>query len=101
MSLFKMNLLENKVLLASVAIISLSVFPVLYIPVINDKVFLLFGLKWEWGMVFASLLVYIAFTEAYKLLRRRVERRTEAKRAAADAARPSGEPAAAQAEKEK
>jgi Na+-exporting ATPase len=66
-----MNLVENKPLLWSVTILLISVFPVIYIPVINDKVFLLFPIAWEWGMVFASMVVFLGFTELYKLSRRR------------------------------
>lgn len=35
-SIFKMNLLDNKTLLATVAVLTLSAFPVVYIPVINE-----------------------------------------------------------------
>lgn len=69
-SILRMNLLENKVLLWSVVILGISVFPVVYIPVINDKVFLLFPIKWEWGLVFASALFYLVVSEVYKLARR-------------------------------
>lgn len=75
-SLLRMNLLENKVLLWSVIILGISVFPVVYIPVINDKVFLLFPVKWEWGLVFASALFYLVVSEVYKLARRMGEQRT-------------------------
>ena len=30
-------------------------FPVVYIPVINNKVFLIGSLKWEWGIIVSSL----------------------------------------------
>lgn len=71
-SIFSMDLIENKPLLWSVTILCLSVFPVIFIPVINDRVFLLFPIKWEWGMVFASMVVFLAVTELYKMLRRKV-----------------------------
>lgn len=70
-SIFRMNLLENRPLLYSVTVLIISVFPVIYIPVINDKVFLLFPIAWEWGMVIASMVVFLSITEIYKLLRRR------------------------------
>ncbi|KAJ9104970.1 hypothetical protein QFC19_003767 [Naganishia cerealis] len=69
-SILRMNLLENKVLSWSVIILGISVFPVIYIPVINDRVFLLFPIKWEWGLVFASALFYLVISELYKLARR-------------------------------
>lgn len=71
-SIFSMNLLENKALLWSVTILGASVFPVIFIPVINDKVFLLFPIEWEWGMVFASMLVFVIVAELYKVLRRSI-----------------------------
>lgn len=72
MSIFKMNLLENKALLWSVSILCLSVFPVIFIPVINDRVFLLKPIAWEWGLVFASMVVFLVCTELYKIMRRRL-----------------------------
>jgi len=71
-SIFKMNLIENKPLLWSVSILCLSVFPVIFIPVINDRVFLLFPIEWEWGLVFASMVVYLICTELYKIMRRHI-----------------------------
>jgi potassium/sodium efflux P-type ATPase len=71
-SLLRMNLFENKALLWSVVVLAASVFPVIFIPVINDKVFLLFPIKWEWGMVFASMLIFLVVTELYKMLRRQI-----------------------------
>lgn len=71
-SIFTMDLVENKPLLWSVTILCLSVFPVIFIPVINDKVFLLFPIKWEWGMVAASMVVFLIVTELYKVARRRI-----------------------------
>ncbi|WVF66526.1 potassium/sodium efflux P-type ATPase, fungal-type [Kwoniella sp. CBS 6097] len=62
----QVNLRDNKVLLWSVLVLMLATFPVVYIPVINNKVFLHGNLKWEWGIVFGMILVYLACTEAYK-----------------------------------
>merc|ERR1711939_200432 len=68
-SIFQMKLLDNKALLFSTAFISLSVFPVVYIPVINNDVFLMGSITWEWGMVFASVLIYLVLwvVAAYRL----------------------------------
>lgn len=77
-SVFRMNWLENRALMWSALGLLISVFPVIYIPVINDKVFLLFPIKWEWGMVVASALVFVAVTEAYKLFRRHLDRKNHA-----------------------
>ncbi|KAH8919182.1 potassium/sodium eff [Atractiella rhizophila] len=74
MSLFKMDLLDNKPLLFTVVILCISVFPVVYIPTINDKVFLVQGLGWEWGIIFGAIAVYILAAEAWKFGRRRFAR---------------------------
>ncbi|TIB89490.1 potassium/sodium eff [Wallemia mellicola] len=49
-SVFQMNLLDNKLLIWSAGLLSLSVFPVIYIPVIKDRVFQVTGIGWEWGI---------------------------------------------------
>ncbi|EOR00553.1 hypothetical protein E3P92_04153 [Wallemia ichthyophaga] len=74
-SVFKMNLLDNKLLIWSVALLSLSVFPVIYIPVIKDRVFQVTGIGWEWGMIAATVLVYFGYLEVYKAIKRLYERR--------------------------
>lgn len=81
-SVLQMNFLDNKTLLASVVVLTLSVFPVVYIPVINEEVFLLASLGWEWGMIFASVIIYMACAEGYKFIRRYYDRRSNAKRLA-------------------
>ncbi|WVR03068.1 potassium/sodium efflux P-type ATPase, fungal-type [Kwoniella sp. DSM 27419] len=73
----QVNLADNKVLLWSVLVLLLATFPVVYIPVINDKVFLHGALKWEWGIVFGMILVYLGCTEAYKWGKRVFYRRRE------------------------
>ncbi|KAL1407292.1 hypothetical protein Q8F55_006713 [Vanrija albida] len=74
-SMFRTNMRDNKVLLWCVVVLTLSTFPVVYIPVINDKVFLMGSLKWEWGIVFGMILVYLGATEAYKWGKRIYARR--------------------------
>ncbi|CDZ97841.1 calcium-transporting atpase 3 [Phaffia rhodozyma] len=69
-SIFQMKLTDNKILLWSVGICSLVVFPIVYIPVINDYVFQIVGMGWEWGIVFGALVVYLLATEMWKLSRR-------------------------------
>ncbi|BEJ14512.1 hypothetical protein CspHIS471_0402790 [Cutaneotrichosporon sp. HIS471] len=78
--LFQINLMDNKVLLWCVVALSLTTFPIVYIPVINNKVFMIEGLKWEWGIVFGMILVYLAATELYKYFKRMYFRRKEAQR---------------------
>jgi Na+-exporting ATPase len=36
----------------------------------SDYAFQLLGLGWEWGLVAASLIIYLAATEAWKAVRR-------------------------------
>ncbi|KAI9486735.1 MAG: potassium/sodium efflux P-type ATPase [Benjaminiella poitrasii] len=46
-------------------------FIVLYVPVINTEVFKHSPITWEWGMVAASVVVYIFLAEGYKLIKRK------------------------------
>ena len=45
-------------------------FRILYIPAVNDRIFQLSGLTWQWGLVFGQLVVYIVAAELYKLSKR-------------------------------
>ncbi|ORX35135.1 putative calcium-transporting ATPase 3 [Kockovaella imperatae] len=73
--LFQVNLRDNKVLLWCAIVLMLLTFPVVYIPVINNKVFLIGSLGWEWGIIFGMIFVYLASTEAYKWGKRVLARR--------------------------
>jgi P-type Na+/K+ transporter len=53
---------------------------ILYIPVINDHVFQLSGLTWEWGLVIGQLVVYLVASEMYKLAKRTFYHRRTKKR---------------------
>jgi len=94
LSIFQIDLLDNKVLLWCAGLLLLSTvrihrksllshsdsqFPVVHIPVINNKVFLVNGLGWEWGIVFGMILVYLVTTELWKLGKRVYFRRKAAK----------------------
>ncbi|KAF2753981.1 putative potassium/sodium P-type ATPase [Pseudovirgaria hyperparasitica] len=46
-------------------------FPVVYLPVVNREVFKHSGLTWEWGVVVACLVVYVALVESWKAVKRR------------------------------
>ncbi|BEI94986.1 uncharacterized protein CcaverHIS019_0705670 [Cutaneotrichosporon cavernicola] len=74
-SVFTLGLNTNKALLWCVLVLIASTFPIMYIPVINNKVFLIGPITWEWGIVFAQVLVYIGASEAYKWGKRVVFRR--------------------------
>ncbi|KAL7419667.1 hypothetical protein Q5752_005581 [Cryptotrichosporon argae] len=86
-SLFRLDVGDNRVLLWCAVSLTLLTFPVVYIPRINDAVFLIGPLKWEWGIVFGMILVYLAVTELYKYAKRvyfRHRRPQEPKRVPAD-----------------
>ncbi|KAJ2989573.1 hypothetical protein NUW58_g3405 [Xylaria curta] len=50
----------------------LVTFPVIYIPVVNHTVFKHTAIGWEWGVVVAAVIVYIALVEAWKAGKRRL-----------------------------
>ncbi|KAI0508525.1 hypothetical protein F5B22DRAFT_390407 [Xylaria bambusicola] len=67
--LFK-DLYENKFLFWAVTIGALSVFPVVYIPVLNTKVFKHTAITWEWSLAIGALILFIAGMELWKLTKR-------------------------------
>uniref|UniRef100_A0A0G4GYW0 Cation-transporting P-type ATPase N-terminal domain-containing protein n=1 Tax=Chromera velia CCMP2878 TaxID=1169474 RepID=A0A0G4GYW0_9ALVE len=67
---FWKSTLKNTVLWASVVGGTLLCVPLLYAPFINNKVFKHLGGDWEWGMVAAMSVVFMAFAEMYKAIKR-------------------------------
>ncbi|AAS54394.2 AGL097Cp [Eremothecium gossypii ATCC 10895] len=65
---------SNQFLFWSVIFGFTSVFPVVYIPVINTKVFLHIGIGYEWGIAFAFSLVFWLVAEFWKFAKRRYYR---------------------------
>ncbi|ODQ81818.1 hypothetical protein BABINDRAFT_170455 [Babjeviella inositovora NRRL Y-12698] len=61
---------KNQFLFWSVIGGFVSVFPVVYIPVINDKVFLHAPISWEWGLAMAFTVLFWAGAEFYKWMKR-------------------------------
>lgn len=49
----------------------LITFPVVYLPVVNKTVFKHMSITWEWGIVVACFVVYIAGIESWKAIKRR------------------------------
>ncbi|KAI0175354.1 potassium/sodium efflux P-type ATPase [Pestalotiopsis sp. NC0098] len=49
----------------------LAAFPVIYIPYVNEIGFKHSGITWEWGVVAACVVVYVALVEGYKAVKRR------------------------------
>lgn len=56
-----------------------TVFPILYIPVINRKVFKHEGISWEWGVVFVESILFFLGIETWKWIKR-VYIRTQVKK---------------------
>ncbi|KAK6496267.1 Na+ ATPase [Arthrobotrys musiformis] len=59
-----------------------SVFPVLYIPVVNTRVFKHKGITWEWGVAFVAFFLFFLGVEAWKWLKRAWFRRQAARQRA-------------------
>jgi len=57
---------RNKFLFWAIIIGFVTLFPTLYIPVINTVVFKHVGISWEWGIVFISAALFFAGVEAWK-----------------------------------
>merc|ERR1711881_357997 len=71
---------RNKFLFWAVIAGFVTIFPTLYIPVINHKVFEHTGISWEWGIVFIEAILFFAGVEAWKWAKRVYFRRQERKR---------------------
>jgi hypothetical protein len=74
---------RNKFLFWSILAGFVTIFPTLYIPVINHKVFKHTGISWEWGIVFVESVLFFAGIEAWKWAKRVWFRRRAAKLKAA------------------
>ncbi|KAK6360009.1 Na+ ATPase [Orbilia brochopaga] len=61
-----------------------TIFPTLYVPVINHKVFKHTGISWEWAIVFIATFLFFVGVEAWKWGKRVYFRRYGAKRAPGD-----------------
>lgn len=57
---------QNKFLFWSVIAGFVTVFPTLYIPVINHEVFRHTGITWEWGIVFVEAVLFFLGVETWK-----------------------------------
>ncbi|KAF9411105.1 Na+ ATPase, partial [Entomortierella beljakovae] len=65
------TLKHNKMLWMSVVIGAIIVFPCIYIPGVNRSVFKHTDISYEWGFIFAVLVIYIIFSDLYKLVKRK------------------------------
>ncbi|EHY60841.1 P-type ATPase [Exophiala dermatitidis] len=73
---------RNKFLCWSIIAGFVTIFPTLYIPVLNHDVFKHTGISWEWGIVFVEAFLFFLGAEAWKwakrvYLRRRARRMHE------------------------
>lgn len=57
---------QNRFLFWSIVAGFITIFPVLYIPVINHDVFVHTGISWEWAIVFVATLLFFAGVEGWK-----------------------------------
>jgi magnesium-transporting ATPase (P-type) len=57
---------KNKFLFWAVIAGLLTPFPIIYIPFINRVVFRHLPLTWEWGLVFGSIVIFVALVESWK-----------------------------------
>ncbi|GIZ48911.1 hypothetical protein CKM354_001195400 [Cercospora kikuchii] len=72
---------RNKFLFWAILIGFVTIFPTLYIPVINTVVFKHVGITWEWGVVFISALLFFLGIELWKFAKRVYFRRVAQKQA--------------------
>jgi potassium/sodium efflux P-type ATPase len=61
---------RNKFLFWAILFGFVTLFPTLYIPVINHKVFKHTGISWEWGIVFVAALLFFLGIESWKWAKR-------------------------------
>lgn len=73
------DLWDNQFLFWSVVLGFITVFPVVYIPVINNKVFLHKGIGYEWGVAFGFTILFLLCAEAWKWAKRVYLRKKERK----------------------
>ncbi|KAL4928854.1 cation-translocating P-type ATPase [Aspergillus undulatus] len=66
---------RNKFLFWSIMAGWITIFPILYIPVLNTVVFKHTGISWEWGIVFVEALLFFLGVEAWKWVKRVYYRR--------------------------
>ncbi|KAE8441753.1 hypothetical protein EG329_004497 [Mollisiaceae sp. DMI_Dod_QoI] len=67
---FFKDVFENKFLFWAVVIGALSVFPAVYIPGLNTRVFKHVGISWEWALSAGAVFVFVLGIEAWKACKR-------------------------------
>lgn len=71
---------RNKVLFSAVIFGFITVFPLNYIPVLNEVVFKHTTISWEWAVVFIAALLFFAGIELWKWIKRAWFRRQDRKK---------------------
>ncbi|KAF3221472.1 Na+ ATPase [Orbilia oligospora] len=71
---------RNKFLFWAIIAGFVTIFPTLYIPVINHKVFKHEGITWEWGIVMVAAVLFFLGIESWKWAKRVYFRRTAKKK---------------------
>ncbi|KAF2272172.1 sodium P-type ATPase-like protein [Westerdykella ornata] len=71
---------RNKFLFFAIIAGFITIFPVLYIPVINETVFKHKGISWEWGIVFVNTFLFFLGVESWKWAKRVYFRRQDKKK---------------------
>lgn len=62
---------KNRFLFFAVLAGLVTPFPIIYLPIINQRVFRHHPLSWEWGLVLGSLVCFVALVESWKAIKRR------------------------------
>ncbi|KAG0203385.1 Na+ ATPase [Mortierella sp. GBA30] len=62
---------QNTTLWLTIVLGALVLIPVIYIPGLNRNVFKHADISYEWGIALAALVIWIAFVEIYKLIKRK------------------------------
>ncbi|KAK8054841.1 potassium/sodium efflux P-type ATPase [Apiospora rasikravindrae] len=70
---------RNQFLFWAILLGFVTMFPALYIPVLNHAVFKHTGISWEWGIVFVAAALFFAGVESWKWAKRVYFRRTARK----------------------
>lgn len=65
------TLWRNRFLFFAVVAGLVMMFPIVYIPIINEKVFKHGAIGWEWGVSFGCVVLYILAIETWKMIKRR------------------------------
>jgi Na+-exporting ATPase len=66
------TLWRNRFLFFAVMAGLVGMFPIIYIPFLNEKVFKHGPITWEWGVSLGAVVIYISAIEMWKMIKRRM-----------------------------